>query len=283
MDKHLHLVTPTEWGWVINWMADSLEKFLAEKCTVTKSRESNPDADANFYFTWWLRKEHSKTALDVGRFTHSNPIYEFDIGEALRFFDHLTAITQHGKQVLIEHGVPAKNIAVIMDGVDGFAPRKLNVGISGMSYTNYRKREYLLAELWWLMKPDDFYSLHFIFLGPNWDNIAQALTAQGASVSYPKDLPFEKYPEMFAAFDVYVNCAFAEGGPMGVIQGLACGIPVLSPKQGYGHDLNTLHFEDAEGLVAHLEMMIRRPQYTRTWKDWAEDHWSLFERLWREE
>jgi len=279
MNKHLHIVTP-KWGWWSDWARRNLIKYLSDRCEITHSDSSNPEADLNFHITWWAREGREKTKIDVAHFTHLNPIYEFDVTEALQFHDHYAAVTNHGKQVLIEHGVPAKRITVIMDGVDGFAPRKLNVGISGMSYTNYRKREYLLAELWWRMKPGDFYSLHFIFLGPNWDNIVNALKAQGASVSYPKDLPFEKYPEMFAAFDVYVNCAFAEGGPMGVIQGLACGIPVLSPKQGYGYDLNTLHFEDAEGLAAHLEMMIRRPQYTRTWKDWAEDHWNLFERLW---
>jgi len=154
------------------------------------------------------------------------------------------------------------------------------VGVSGQSYLNYRKREYLLAELHWIMRPEDFYSLHWVFLGPNWDNLVATLRAQGASVEYNPEFPPDDYPRVFAMFDVYVNCAFAEGGPLGVIQALACGVPVISPNHGYGHEYNTLHFEDAKGIVAHLETMIRRPLYTRTWKEWAEGHWNLFERLW---
>lgn len=263
-------------------MAETLEKELQEKCTVTSSLVPDPEADLNFHMTWWPNENRVKTKIDVGRFTHLNPIYAFDVDEALGFFDHLVAITQHGKQILIDRGISPENITAISAGVDGFVPRKINVGISGQPYQNYRKRECLIAELHWIMKPEDFYSLNWIFLGPNWEGVVSTLRAQGASVQYDPKISYDDYPQVFAAFDIYVNCAFAEGGPLGVIQALACGIPVISPNHGYGYDLDTLHFEDAKGLAGHLETLIRKPKYTQTWKKWAEDHLNLFGGLWNE-
>lgn len=255
---------------------------------VTISGSPGPDADLNCWMTWYELPVSRKTRLDVGHFTHLAGNYGFDTDKALGRFDHLVATTEHGKKVLVGQGIPEGHITVIYHGNDGFVPKKervidipgkILVGISGRIYANGRKREWLPVELSWHANLDRF---AFIFLGRGWENIVTGLAHQGISARHLKDVPYEKYPDVFASLDAYLCTAYAEGGPIGAIQAMGCGVPVISPNYGFAHDFGALYYKTVGELAQifnKFEPRLGDPIRT-SWQDWVARQWELFERLW---
>jgi len=237
--------------------------------------------------TWYETPASRKTRLDVGHFTHLAGNYGFDTDKALSRFDHLVTTTEHGKKVLIGQGIPEERITVIHHGNDGFVPReeraidipgKILVGISGRPYTNGRKREWLPVELGWHTNLGRF---AFIFLGQGWEHIVAGLLHQGISAHYLEDVPYEKYPDIFASLDAYLCTAYAEGGPIGAVQAMGCGVPVISPNYGFAHDFGALYYKTIDELVEIFEKFepCRKEPIRISWQGWVAKQWELFERL----
>ena len=50
---------------------------------------------------------------------------------------------------------------------------------------------------------------------------------------------YRKLPELYAALDIYINPSREEGGPKGILEAMASGIPVVSTEVGMAPDLMT--------------------------------------------
>ena len=74
--------------------------------------------------------------------------------------------------------------------------------------------------------------LHAVFAGPGWEDFASELRATGAHATVFGFVPRSRLPAMYSLLDVYLVTARVEGGPMTVLESLACGTPVVASRVG---------------------------------------------------
>lgn len=68
---------------------------------------------------------------------------------------------------------------------------------------------------------------------------------------------YDRYRDLYNIMDVYVNSSVVEGGPLGYIEAIACGTPVVSTKVGMALDFHPDQFLcDIRSVDQMLERMI---------------------------
>jgi glycosyltransferase involved in cell wall biosynthesis len=137
--------------------------------------------------------------------------------------------------------------------------------------------------------------LHILLTGPARSYVRDGLERLG--IPY-RHLVFERYAELtalYAALDVYVVPSRQEGGPKGVLEAMAGGVPVVTTRVGQAMDLVRhgengwmVDVEDAEGLAhwlahvafrpANLEAVVAEGQHTARANDYRaqEPLWRAF-------
>ncbi|HUB78358.1 MAG TPA: glycosyltransferase family 4 protein [Bryobacteraceae bacterium] len=80
-------------------------------------------------------------------------------------------------------------------------------------------------------------NLHAVFAGPGWEPFVSELRATGAQATIFGFVPRSRLPEMYSLLDVYLVTARVEGGPLTVLESLACGTPVVSTRVGLVPDV----------------------------------------------
>lgn len=127
----------------------------------------------------------------------------------------------------------------------------------------------ILAEA--LVQLGSRYPLHVIIPGPARGYVKKRLGAAGVPFSAPGLVPREALPGLYHALDVYLSPSRDEGGPAGVLEAMASGVPVVSSKAGIPADLiepgvNGLLVDvgDAHALAAATADLIERPSVRAT-------------------
>lgn len=115
--------------------------------------------------------------------------------------------------------------------------------------------------------------LHAVFVGPGWESLAGELRATGAKASVFGFIPRSRLPAMYSLLDVYLVTSAIEGGPLTVLEALACGTPVVSTRVGFVPDVVidnrngfTAAVGDAESLAGALLRMAGDRQLTTALK-----------------
>lgn len=91
--------------------------------------------------------------------------------------------------------------------------------------------------------------LHALLVGPGWEEFAAESRARGSSASSLGFVPRSAVPTLYSALDAYLVTARVEGGPMTVLESLACGTPVISTRVGLVPDVIT---EGVNGFSAEI-------------------------------
>ena len=286
----VRLVKPS-WGWWCEWVGKILCKTLHQVCDIDMDLQADPQADVNHWLTWHKIAGQRQTKCDVTSFTHLNVWDVFDRQKALERFDHLVAMSQHGRLELIRRGIDESKISVIYPGNDEFQPiimkkpsPKIIIGISGAAYMTGRKRTWLPLELSWRT---DLSRFAFALLGGlHWEEVAIALRTLGVAAKIYNKYKSWQYASLFPQlFDIYLCTGFREGGPMGTIQALGCGVPVISPDYGFAHD-----FKNHPGVIIYnsidelIEILgdfepFRVEPLRLSWQEWAAKHFELWKSL----
>jgi hypothetical protein len=131
--------------------------------------------------------------------------------------------------------------------------------------------------------------VHAVFVGPGWEGFASEFRAAGSGATVFGFVPRSKIPALYSALDAYLVTARVEGGPMTVLESLACGTPVISTRVGLVPDvivegLNgfTAEIGDVKTLANSVVRMASEPQLKSSMKAAARDsvmEWSWTERL----
>lgn len=116
----------------------------------------------------------------------------------------------------------------------GIAPDELVVGAFGNAAT-WRKGVPLLIDSLELLPKRDGVCL--LLAGPGWDEHIHALEALVGRVVHAPAGDFAGMRQRYAALDVYLCTSLLEGGPLPVLEALACGVPVVSTDVGHVPDL----------------------------------------------
>jgi len=216
---------------------------------LTISEIPDPDADVNIHIPWHILVDSPKNNLDIILFTHVNPGVEGKLKLAAAKADHIFAMSKHGIHTLRQNGIQ-NSVSIITPDVEGYIPRKIKVGIVGTEQPNGRKRSWLLAELAWNYNLDPF---HFVILGKNWDGVIPYVSNLGVSVENIKSV--DSNYNFYHGIDLLLCTGFVEGGPLPLIEALACGVPVLSPP--YGYALDYLPPESIYNSIEELSMCLK--------------------------
>ncbi len=252
-----------------SWILEKLAAEIASRSNhVSYGVLSNDQADIQYYMNYSCRQERV-SPVEISFFTHA----ELDERARQRFFDvaadvdHCVAMSKRYADELRSAGV--KNISTITPGVDleAFVP-KLRIGVVGRTYHTGRKGENIVSEVM------DLPGIEWRFTGSGWPGESLNL-ANSEMPRFYNDLDYVLVPSLY------------EGGPMCVLEALACGIEVIASDVGWVSEYPHISFQngDPESLRKVLRRLLdkrlklRKSVIGRTWDAWAEEHLSLFDRL----
>lgn len=251
------------------WILEKLASEIADRSNhVSFGTEPDPYADLQYYINYSCRRRRVGP-VELAFFTHS----ERDENARKRFFDiaheveHAVCMSQRYSDELHDAGVA--NISTITPGVDleAYQP-KVRIGVVGRTYHTGRKGEALVADVM------DVPGIEWRFTGSGWPGESQYV-ADGRMPEFYNDLDYVLVPALY------------EGGPMSVLEGLACGVPIISSDVGWVKEYPHIAFDNGDarslrkvlnGLVDE-RMKLRKTVEHRSWKAWGENHLELFEHV----
>lgn len=254
-------------GWILEKCA---QEIASRASNVTYGTEVDAAADLQYYVSYSARTRRV-SPIEVAFFTHS----EYDPNARRRYFEtandveHCVCMSARYADEMIEFGIPADKVTTIAPGVDldDFRP-KVRIGVIGRTYHTGRKGEALVAEVM------DIPRIEWRFTGSGWPG-PTIRVPEGGMADFYNDLDYVLVPSLY------------EGGPMSVLEALACGVPIISSDVGWASEYPHIPFRNGDvdslrqvlrSLVAEREA-LRSSVLHRTWHRWAEDHFHLFEQL----
>ena len=75
-------------------------------------------------------------------------------------------------------------------------------------------------------------NLHVCFLGLGWDEEVREFQQQGISANYTGFIPQSWLPAFYSSIDVHLVTSRIEGGPVTVLEAMACETPVVTTRVG---------------------------------------------------
>lgn len=252
-------------GWILERLANEISKRLPY-CRFGLTVDAN--ADIQYYVTYSTWKKRV-SQVEVGYFAH----LEVDENTKQKFFDVADAVDHavcHSglyEKILREHGVD--DVTTISPGVDLDELHPVTkIGVVGRTYHTGRKGETLVRQVM------DIPGIEWFFTGEGWPGPA-------------RNIPEGKMADFYNEMDYVLVPALYEGGPMSVVEALACGCEVIAPPIGWVSEFP--HIEYRTGDVADLRRVLegivkrktdlREAVLERTWDAWAEGHDRLFREL----
>ncbi len=249
--------------WILQRLASELQRRLDY---VDVGPTPDPSAPIQYYVNYGAY-ERRVSPLEFAWFTHLD---EVDQNLANRFRSVSAAVDVaicHSKKYAdIIHASGIRNVHVIHPGVDfgQFTPR-LKIGVVGRTYPSGRKGEKLLAAV------ADVAGIEWHFTGEGWFGRAQRLAAN-------------EMPDFYRNMDYILVPSLYEGGPMCVVEALACGVPVIAPPVGWVTEFPHIEFAtgDATDLRRVLHELMKEKMDLRasvenlTWDNYAAAHDKLF-------
>jgi hypothetical protein len=259
---------------------------LAKLYELTESETVEPQADLNIHVPWHTLADDMDygAGKHIAVYTHCNPGAEALLIKACERADIVTAMSFTGRQELLNFGVDPKKIWVVYSAADGFVYRPRTILVVSYPQPNGRKRESLLTDLAWQY---DLTPYQFILAGNHWEETAERLKMLGVNVQYTEANNDELVQKLYQMTDVFIATGYMEGGPLPLLEAMASGVRVLSPRFGYAADLldeDDLYETPAElmeKLDAYNEKSVRYHQLARlwTWTDYAAEYAMLIGRL----
>lgn len=242
---HINIVEPYH-SVAMRRFVEPLLQFAPKQFNITESEECDYTADVNF---WVPGHNVVPDTKNVMLYTHTNPGFETIIQESARNSKHAIAMSLYGRDELRNMGVRIPITTVYPPLGDGFAPRKIKVGIVGSEQPNGRKRSHLLLDLAWQM---DLTLFQFVIIGNGWEETINKLQNLGVTIEHCDKLSDEQLQVFYRNIDILLVTGYTEGGPLPVIEALASGIPVLSPRYGLAADYLSAYYSDAKDLSQQL-------------------------------
>lgn len=252
-----------------NWILEKCAAAIADRNpNVTYGTRENCNADIQYYITYsaWQKRI---SPIEVAFFTH----IENDINAEINFFrvarevDHCITMADRYKNII--EGFREGSVTQILPGVDKdiFKPI-IKVGIIGRTYHTGRKGEEILSKI------------------GNIPGIELICTGEGWPIKH-EYVPPEKLPAFYNDLDYVLVPSLIEGGPMSVIEAIACGKDVISSDVGWVPNYPHIPFENGSvdslrlvlGKIVAEKKLKQRSIDNQTWDKWADDHMVLFENL----
>lgn len=276
----LHIVQP--YGSIAMQRMTVPLQSLSSLYEVTTSAEIDPSADVNIHAPWrsFIGQERG-TSKHVIMYTHCNPTDMQVLYDACNNADVITCMSWEGRRELIQLGVDPTKLHVVYAAADNFKFKRKVIGIVGVPQPNGRKRENLILDLAWKY---DLTPFQFVYVGTFWDRVIEELKAVGVNAESIA-LNDEGLQMFYQQIDALLVTGYAEGGPLPLLEALAVGIPVISPRFGYAADLLDSHYDTVEDLWDALSDLAKPAIFSHqlsrawSWLDYVNEYAMILGRL----
>jgi len=257
-------------SWILHKIASRLNERLTNSVMNNKNID---DFDINYYINYNLFETKSK-AIDIGWFTHIDEDREHlkeKFFNTAHIMDFCICHSAKYEKILIEKGYKDKVIS-ITPGIDEIYKPKLVIGFIGRSYSNHRNQKYKTDrkgfDILERLKKIDYIDLKMT-LG---------------------EVPDDKMADFYHQLDYVIISSKFEAGPMCLIEGLSCGIPVIAPANvGMASEFRKgVHLYDRENISTLFSLLdnlfekkleLRRQVINLTWDNFAEKHIAFFNKI----
>lgn len=281
--KRIHIVEPYQ-SVAMNHMYSPLTE-LAKLYEVTTGAEMDLAADCNIHFPWHtLAGQEKGESKHIIVYTHVNPPDMPALLDACNRADLIVPMSFEGRRELVSFGVDPKKLWVNYAAANEFKFRRRLIAIVGYPQPNGRKREHLLIDMAWLY---DLNMYEFLFTGAGWENVVEQLKSLGVPVQSVTAKDWQAINNIYHHSDALLVTGYTEGGPLPVLEAMASGTKIFSPRFGYSADL--LEEEDLydslpelmEKMGAYFERSVNNHMLARawTWKDYTNEYTMLIGRL----
>lgn len=282
--KHLHVVNPYGSA-AMRRMTYPITAELHKLYEITESEAVDTTADLNFHMPWHtlVGLQDKGEGKHVIAYTHCNPPDRPALLDACERADLITCMSYEGRRELVEMGVDPKKLWVVYAAAD-LQYRKRLIGIVGYPQPNGRKRESIIMDLAWRM---DLSPFQFLFVGGDWESFVEQLQMLGVSANCIHAETPQMLTDIYNRLDLLLVTGYVEGGPLPLLEAMAAGVRVLSPRFGYAADLldeSDLYDgldELQDALMNYVAGGIYYHQLARAWNwiDYANEYALLFGRL----
>ena len=203
------------------------------------------------HMPYWTMEKVDESVKNFGYYTHNNPGAEKNIPEFDRKFSGWIAMSNEGREELRRFG--ARKPIHVAYPPTAFNYQPIKVMVVGAEQPNGRKDTGILLDLLW-KNPHLIKALSFLIIGTGWKDEVQKLANLGAFVAYIEKVDVVPYGEC----DVLLSTGFVEGGPLPVLEALAAGKRVLTPKYGVGSDIleGEFLYDSVQELAERLTELV---------------------------
>jgi glycosyltransferase involved in cell wall biosynthesis len=202
------------------------------------------------YFTH--PKRHWKDALGTA---------DYCVFENQRYFDE----TVRDRKFLIPPGVDL-NI---------FTP---NIKIGMVAWKQPRKGADLLHDF---IRSANLKYFTFYLYGPGWEDDIREFQKY-VNVVYTPKASYDYMPTFYRAIDYLLVVSEREGGPMPIIEAMACGKPVISTDVGFVGEVDVIKYSGIDELIEIFHQIVkkyRKPIRGYTWGNFRTKHIEMFRGL----
>lgn len=293
-------------NWVLDWEAYYITRHVQEKfgleANVVKSIK-NVSGQIVHYGSLWdilanIDSKYSRRNTIVGTVFHGlieSPDFQSALQKVLNSQDrfarlHTASTIMHNR--LIDWGVPKEKLVAIPLGVDleRFGPstkqeqgqlrRELGIPEGAFCIGSFHKDgqgmaegltpklikgpDILLEALSEIYRRDK--NIFVLLTAPARGFVKKGLNAAGIPYTHVREEDFHRIPRLFHALDAYLLASREEGGPKGVLEALASGVPFVGSRVGMvpdvitdGHDGLLTQIEDPTGLAEGVLKLIADP------------------------
>jgi hypothetical protein len=280
--KHIHIVEPYH-SVAMQYMTQPLEE-LKTLYEVTQGVSVETAADVNIHVPFHTMTGYQGGGKHIIAYTHCNPGAEASLLDACERADIVTAMSYEGRRELVRLGVDPAKIWVIYASQSQFQFARRLIAIVGFPQPNGRKRESLLLDLAYQY---DLRHYEFLLVGTRWENVVTQLKSLGVAAQTVNADTNEAIHNLYHRVDALLVTGYIEGGPLPLLEAMASGCKVFSPRFGYAADLLMEHeiYETPADLMEKMNDYFGDAidnaylAHLNTWQDYAAEYALIIGRL----
>jgi glycosyltransferase involved in cell wall biosynthesis len=247
-------------GWILQKIS---ERIVSEGNKLDHnfiiSNTCRNDVDCNLYVDIQNCYHSKSNTLDIGLFTHADKDNINTVNMNCVSLDYIIHMTKRYYE-MFGSIYPKDKMSVLYPSEVNtvFTQYKPKIGIFQRGGYVGKGHNFVNA----LMHQDIVKDFKFKFIGKGWEGIINTMLNKGIECEYINSEQYSEYEKHYHDVDYVLIPSLWEGGPMGILEGLSCGKPIISSNVGFvNYDFKVDYVyepNDVHGLVRILES-IKKP------------------------
>lgn len=273
-------------AWILGKFALKMQEFLIKNgVDADISNSPSDEVDINHHIIYEQFTKSSKN-IDTLMVTHIDSLPKLKkLYQSQNDYSLAICMSRDTMAKLQQFGINKDKLCFVNPAHDNdFLPKKIQIGYMSRRYSDGRKREYLLRDLFENINPDFF---SFKIMGAGWDEIVELGTRKNIDIEYQSTFDLDKYKLMMSQIDYYLYTGLDEG-QMGFVDALATGVKTIVTPQGYHLDvINGIDYSfDSSDELLEIFRDIYTEKLNRinsvkswTWENYTKKHILIWQKL----